>query len=75
MEEQNVLRTHFGERVFDAEDVDHLVAVAHLAAVLAVNHAMRQRTSIDPPRNVREAHARETGHLLSFGCCQEKTAA
>jgi hypothetical protein len=63
-----------GERipVWDEEDVEVLIALAHIKALLSVAAAAPALVSPEITRSAAERHLLEHGHVLQFGCCRPR---
>jgi hypothetical protein len=63
-----VLRLPDGSRVFDAGDVEALLAFAQIYALIERKWVGRIAAG-DLPSTAQTRHVEECGHRLSFGCC------
>lgn len=74
-QEQEVLRTHDGQRVFDAADIFVLARLDEISVMLDTYCLEQRAMTTATPRNAMERHLREFGHALRFGCCYERVLA
>lgn len=58
--------------VFDENDVEVFIALAHIRALLEVARFQPHRLTPAAARSSSERHLLETGHRLSFGCCRDR---
>lgn len=68
-----MLRTSDGERVYDAPDVEALLAMAWLDAFVQLG-MLRVDELVNGATTSASAHRLETGHRLGFGCCRATSA-
>jgi len=74
-QEHEVLRTHNGERVYDAHDIYVLCRLDEISVMLDSYSLERRAMTMAVPRNANERHMLEFGHMLTFGCCYERVVA
>lgn len=75
-EEQDVLRTHHGQRVFDAPEVQVLIELAEIRArVHAAGLRRRSLHASSYASSAAQEHLLACGHPLAFGCCRPRVVA
>lgn len=61
-----------GGPIFDADDVEVFIALAHIKALLEVGAARRRSTFPHEMVSAAQRHLWEFGHPLEFGCCRDR---
>lgn len=67
-----MLTTRNGERVYDAEDMEVLMALWTILDLIERRMSERIERVNLPARTAAELHLVETGHALKQGCCKHQ---